>query len=334
MAQQEGRTVTAGKNDAGRRFDRVCRKLLGNDLPLSSVYAGIRKGKIRVNGKKAKPSFLLKEGDEIFIRKELIPEEEKAKPREREEKPAERKTGLQPSLIVYENEHILVLNKPPGVLTHGKGSLQETAEGYLEKEARDSLSFSPAPLHRLDRNTSGLLVFGKSIDGSRVFSELLRTRELLKVYLGVHHGVIGEDRFWEDRLTRNRQNRRTRVADEGERAALSVHPLLSSSHYGLSLFVLHTGRTHQIRVQSSFRGHPIAGDRKYGGKQIEGHLLLLHACMLFFNKEDPVLGIQALYAPPPERFRSAARALLPPAEVDTCLTKLPEKIMTKISSIS
>jgi hypothetical protein len=56
--------------------------------------------------------------------------------------------------------------------------------------------------------------------------------------------------------------------------------------------------------------------------------------MLFFTKEDPVLGIQALYAPPPERFRSAARALLPPAEVDTCLTKLPEKIMTKISSIS
>ena len=326
MAQQAGRTFTAGKNDAGRRLDRVVRKLLGNDLPLSAVYAGIRKGKIRVNGKKAKPSFLLKEGDEIFIRKELSPDGSI-------DAPAERKAGLSPTLIVYENEHILVLNKPAGTLTHGKNSLQERAAGYLAREARDSLSFSPAPLHRLDRNTSGLVVFGKSIDGSRKFSELLRTKKVVKAYLGVHHGVIPEDQVWEDLLTRDKANRRSSVSKEGKQALLSVYPLRAARHYGLALFVPRTGRTHQIRVQSSTRGYPLAGDRKYGGGQVEGRLLLLHACMLLFIEQDPLIGRETLYAPPREKFRTAAETLMPGVDLESCFEDLQNEIKKEISSI-
>lgn len=269
MNKEKYAEFTAGPNDKGKRADRIIRQFI-KDQALSGIYKAFRKGLIRINDIKAKPEMKVKEGDAIYIYKSLL---------ESLESSPDTKcinTKALEEQIVFEDEKLLAINKKSGQLVHGeKGSLEELVRAYAEKKISRSLSFHPGPLHRLDRNTSGLIFFSKSIDGAREFSEELQNKSFDKYYLALLDGRLKDREIWVDNLERNSKKGISYVTDQGGKQALTTAlPLFTSHKYTLVLIKIETGRTHQIRTQAAAHGHPLAGDRKYGGStQIDQYFL-------------------------------------------------------------
>lgn len=265
----------AGANDDGRRLDRVLRILLAR-LSLSEIYAALRKKSILVNDSRAEPSLRLAEGDRILVDARLCPPPSPG--------PASRPgEGVQPVLgipCLFRSPDLLILNKPRGLATHGPESLELLVRAAETEGSSASLAFVPGPLHRLDRNTSGLLAFSLSIDGAREFTRALRGGLVAKTYFALVEGVVTGPQVWEDRLLRD-EARRITLADSGGAFARSrVEPLCSSGGKSLLSIGIDTGRTHQIRAQASLHGHPLVGDGKYGGGK--GPFYVLHARRLDF----------------------------------------------------
>lgn len=317
---------TAGADDAGRRFDRVCRKLLP-DTGLGAIYSAIRKGRITVNGKKKPPSYTLREGDVIAFPPDLTPRGGAAGEGELPEH------GLVQE-IIFENSHFVVFNKPSGILTHGNGSLQTFLLHYLQEVMEQSLAFTPAPLHRLDRNTSGIVVCGKSIRGAVWFSDLLSRKQAVKAYIGIHDGILRSPEHWEDRLKRDKDVKITISDPAGSRSVLHIFPLLRSASKTLCLTVPVTGRTHQIRAQAALHGLPLTGDVKYNNRPSRKGGYLLHAFHLYFRETADTPGLPPLYAPLPKNFRETCTSLFPGGETKKLLNRLKHEITGKIASIS
>lgn len=286
------REMRAGPDDEGRRLDRILRALLP-DLPLSAIYGALRRGRIRANGKKAKPELRLKEGDLIAIEEELLGLEGAGRGAEAQGAasavvPARQRLE---AWIACEGRDLLFLNKPKGMSAHGEGGLDLIVREALAERMGASLAFSPGPLHRLDRNTSGLITFPKSMAGAQAFTGLLRAGGIRKRYLALLEGRLDGEERWEDRIARDEARRVSRLSPEGSPALALARPLLQISTATLALVELRTGLTHQIRVQASSRGLPLAGDLKYGGRRSPGGYLL-HAWLLDFA-EPPFPDIPA-----------------------------------------
>jgi 23S rRNA pseudouridine955/2504/2580 synthase len=291
MSRKNFYDFQASKNDTGRRVDRVARRLLGN-IPLSRVYSALRKGDILLNGKKTKQGILISDGDVLSVHESLSPNDEyRIHERFRKEN-----KGLDKQCILLENDNILIINKKPGIQVHGTNSLQQQVLNYLLPKISPSLSFSPGPLHRLDRNTSGIIVFGKSLAGAKRFSMLLRNNECRKHYVALLDGEIRSSSVWEDLLARDRKTKVTEKSEEGKYARTEVHPIAVHKKCSLCLFTIKTGITHQIRVQASIHGYPLRGDIKYGGSLLPGGYLL-HAVRLEVPKNDPILDFEIIRAP-------------------------------------
>lgn len=294
--------LAAGPDDAGRRLDKVLRSLLG-EAPLSAVYSSLRHRRILVNGKPAEASLRLAPGDRISLDPALLP--------------ARAGPGLPPAaaggpslsgLIVLETEDLLFLNKPRGMLVHGKDSLEELVRAYLGERSRGSLSFKPGPLHRLDRNTSGLVAFPRSAAGARAFAELLRSRRIEKRYLALLEGSLGSPAVWEDLLERDGERGISSAGSSGRPARSRALPLAEAGGLSLALVELGTGLTHQIRAQAAARGLALAGDAKYGGRPLPGGYLL-HALALRFP-EPPFPDLpREVSAPLPPRARARLEAI-------------------------
>lgn len=292
-----------GVNDAGKRIDRVLRQFLPA-VPLSALYKMIRRKQICLNDVPVRPGVSGKEGDVLSFPSELLSGEkpEPGEGRDSSEESGRRESSefiLKPE-ILFENEDILAVNKPAGILTHGKDSLETAVTRYLAGRVSESLSFRPGPLHRLDRNTSGTVVFSVSLRGARQFSRLLQEGRLRKFYLALLDGVPEEPFFWDDLLVYDHRRRKSfltgshaeRGAEEkrnqkergrsrpGKRALSRMVPLcsLKTRKKTLALVTIQTGRTHQIRAQSAFHGFPLCGDKKYG--RPAGHPYFLHALCL------------------------------------------------------
>lgn len=312
-SQSDGLELEAGPDDSGRRLDKVLRRVLP-ELALSEIYAALRKGKIRVNGKKAHPELRLAEGDRILFRPSLsigeLPSASSPCPEGEDDL-----ASLGGILVLATNE-LLFLNKPAGELSQdapGEASaLVARVRAALASRRSASLSFSPGPLHRLDRNTSGILVFSRSAPGARAFTALVRERRIEKSYLALVDGEAREAAEWEDRIVRDEATRTSRVlppgSASGDAAAASMRPLISSPSRSLLLVELHSGLSHQIRVQASARGLPLSGDRKYGGSEAPDGALaggyLLHALALGFP-EPPFPDLpRRVVAPLPAAARS------------------------------
>ncbi len=294
-------TLTAAENDHDRRLDRVIRKRYSS-LSLSWIYRAIRTGRITLNGLQAEASDRVRSGDRIVVCSSfpLAPSARKANdPRQIES------DRLKP-LIIFENEHILALNKPWGMLVHGDDSLDSLVQSYLEGHLSASLSFKPGPIHRLDRNTTGLILFSRSLLGARLISEAFKKRLVKKTYLAILDGEIDGKVEWNDRLQRSRHKTRN-APKSGIGAQTVIEPLICRYGHTLATAGIVTGRTHQIRVQAAIHGHPLTGDRKYEGSTLLDRYVL-HAALLSLTAADfgPDLpigygGLDRLFAPLPEK---------------------------------
>lgn len=298
--------LTIGADDAGRRLDRLLRKHY-SDLPLSAIHRLLRTGRVRIDGKKVTAADRPSEGSvlELPELEGLLGGADRGHPSSPPPK------GLKLD-IVWEDASLLVVSKPAGLLVHGPQSLEDHVLAYLEGKLSPSLSFRPGPLHRLDRGTSGIVTFSKSLDGAQRFSAALQARTLRKRYLALLEGSLTREEHWEDELIRDREGRRTEVQDaseanhtgngtEGKTALSRAIPLSRTKDRTLALIEIGTGRTHQIRSQAAAHGFPLAGDGKYGGS-MERNGFLLHAYELASSPEAELPFPPVLVARPPEGF--------------------------------
>lgn len=315
-----GKTVLIGSDDDGRRLDRILRKYLPG-MPLSALHRLLRKGTVRIDGRKAEGADRVAAGSELTL-PDLV---ELPSTRAVEKAPREA-SALPPPRIIFENEHLLIADKEAGILTHGIDSLEQSVRSYLSGKLPPSLSFTPGPLHRLDRGTSGLIAFSKSIEGARRFSAAMAERRIGKRYLAVLDGALAVPERWEDRLERDALGMKSSVSPDacGKRAFTEAAPLAADEETTLALITLGTGLTHQIRVQAASRGHPLSGDRKYGGSPVPGGFFL-HAYELSVDPDTMGAGFlpPVLNAPPPDRFLKLIRRRFGPLLADSLAQGLP-----------
>lgn len=277
----------AGINDEGRRADRIIRQFLPKSS-LGGLYKAFRKGLIRLNGQKIKPESKVSQGDRLDIYKTLLTN--------REEKENRKESSSSRNIsILFENDHLLAVNKAKGQLIHGgQGSLEEQVRAYLYKKLPSSLSFTPGPLHRLDRNTTGLIFFSKSLSGAQEFSRRLRNGEFIKIYLALLEGKLKSKEIWVDNLQRDGKKKITSVEKTGLKALSTFIPVQRGNNCTLVLVAIETGRTHQIRAQAAFHGFPLKGDRKYGASPSAGgyflHSLTIRSLgsAMFGEESEPV----------------------------------------------
>jgi 23S rRNA pseudouridine955/2504/2580 synthase len=296
--------ATVQKDDDGKRADRIFRIVLGK-MPLSRIYREIRSGFLRINGKRTKEDAKVSAGDTVDVAQilmEFVQQSEPKKPAHTINKEAFKRR------IVFEDEGILVINKKKGELVHSDGSskrftpLDQLVREYLEGETPGSISFSPGPLHRLDRNTSGIIAFGKSASGAREFSNALQNRETRKCYIALLDGRLTKQERWEDHLSRDEKTNTTHVAKDGDLAITIATPFLISDGRTLAQVEIKTGRTHQIRCQAGYHHHPLTGDAKYHGSHNEAGYYL-HSCCI-------IAGNRTITGEPGEEFTAAVAALM------------------------
>ncbi len=320
--------LTISGNESSQRLDKFLKKYM--DLaPQSFFYKMLRKKNITLNGKKASGSELLKEQDTVrlFLSDETIRSFQSGKTG----RAALLNEGnsLDPRRILYEDKDVLIYNKESGLLVQKSApedvSLTEELLTYLIREGAvnpESLrAFRPSPVMRIDRNTSGIVLCGKTLTGLQILSEWIRERRIRKLYLAVTEGIPSS--FGIIRCAVRKDHRRNtvhlrRLKDEeeparGEELCMSSFRLIAKGHgYGLIEAELLSGKTHQIRAQLSLLGSPILRDVKYGSKSAvhgpDGYKgQLLHAWKVIFPKDLeglPELCGRSFEAEPPEAFRN------------------------------
>jgi 23S rRNA pseudouridine955/2504/2580 synthase len=284
-------TMIAAPDVAGRRLDRLLRKALPG-LPLSALHRLLRKRRVLLDGKSADASTRINAGAVItvLVSDTIYQPERTPTPQ----------TPLAPESILWQGSGLLILNKPAGIATHGEDSLETRVSAFLADKLPPSLSFKSGPLHRLDTPTSGVIVFSTSLEGARHFSALIREQRARKRYIALVDGRLNEPARWEDALVRDKAAKKTYVAEtDAARAETAVYPLASNADCSLIMAEISTGKTHQIRAQAAFHGHPLSGDGKYGGSALAGGLLL-HAYSLEFPA--PTGELLLIKAPLPRTF--------------------------------
>ena len=300
---------------------------------MSVIYKMIRKD-IKVNGQRKAEKYWLQDGDEVAI---YISDEDYAIYK----KEPLRQRAKRQFTIIYEDDNILLVNKPYGLLTHGdskekKNHLANQVLDYLIEtgsyDPKKETSFSPASVNRLDRNTTGLVLFGKNSKALRELNFLIRRRSgVEKYYLTIVHGKLKEELVLSDLLVKNHENNMVQVIDAdslnpdidgAKNIDTIVRPIESKNDFTIVEVQILTGRTHQIRAHLASAGYPLIGDPKYGNHKADKQMKvlnsqLLHAWKMRFNlsesdtdtdKLDYLDGME-FEAPLPDRFLEIKRLL-------------------------
>ena len=319
--------IGIGTNEQGQRLDRFLRKYLP-EAPLSLIYKMIRKD-VKVNGKRRDNVYMLENGDVItlYLDQDHVDElrgrrsgasmlaggsgsHDKKPGRAATQKPRKK------FRIAYEDDDVLIADKPAGLLTHGDSTeksrhLANQVQDYLIEKGdyipRAEKTFAPAPVNRIDRNTSGLVLFAKNYDALKRFNEYIRGREKIrKIYLTIVCGRIDSVMTLSGVITRDESRNISAVRDESRNisavrdekkycqkagaedfdvgqksksAVTFVKPVkcgtiegMGGMEFTFAEVEIETGRTHQIRVQLADAGHPLAGDPKYGDPKVNRKL--------------------------------------------------------------
>lgn len=322
------RELTVNRNEAGQRLD----KLLGKYLNLANksfIYKMIRKKNITLNDRKCDGSEKLREGDvvKLWLAEETL---EKFSQIRVQKVQSPKKLN-----IIYEDDHILLINKPAGMLSQKAKetdvSLVEIIIHYLldsgQMRTEELRSFKPSVCNRLDRNTSGLVVAGKTLPGLQIMAEVFKDRSIHKYYQCVVKGEIREKQVITGFLTKNEKTNQVTIHRQevpGSSPIMTEYePLAHEGACTLLRVTLITGRTHQIRAHLSSIGHPIVGDYKYGDERVNEEVReryriqsqMLHSYKITFpeNLAEPLgyLSGKTFTAPLPETFYRIFKHLKP-----------------------
>lgn len=300
MQANQSQTITIDDQSTGR-VDKVLATLMA-DVSRSQLKKWIEDGHVTVNGDTVKPKHRLHVGDLVKI----VPEQPT-------------KIDLTPENIpldiVYEDDDVIVVNKPQGMVVHpAPGHPNHTLVNallYHSPLSHINGEFRPGIVHRIDKDTSGLLMVAKNDHAHRSLAAQLKAKSNQREYVALVHGVIKEDRGTIDApLGRSTKDRKKQaVVPDGRHAVTHFQVLKRYRHYTLVSCRLETGRTHQIRVHMQYIGHPLAGDPLYGPKKtLPGNGQYLHARLLGFK--HPVTGKQMLFtAPLPQWFAKMIKHL-------------------------
>ncbi|ABF14200.1 23S rRNA pseudouridine(955/2504/2580) synthase RluC [Candidatus Palibaumannia cicadellinicola] len=281
--------ISISIHEAGQRIDNFLRtKLKG--VPKSLIYRIIRKGEVRINKKRIKPQYKLQSGDQIRLppvwRNNIT----------QLFSPQLKKVAVLADTILYEDDYILVLNKPAGTAVHGGYKL---SFGVIEG-LRALWPFAKflELIHRLDRDTSGALLVAKKRSALRLMHEQLRMKNINKHYLALVRGQWESDTVVEVPLMKKIQSNGKHIVQVSSDGKMSKTFFKIEENFTIATLVNAspiTGRTHQIRVHSQYAGHPIAFDDRYGDNEFDQQLkkcglsrLFLHAVALSFK--HPISG--------------------------------------------
>ena len=297
------KSFTISNKEANQRVDKYVKKYLSN-APLSFIYKLFRKKDVKINSHWVKENYIIQEGDviSIYVSDEQI--KEFNKPKEIEKIPLNHP-------IIFEDENILIINKPRGLLVHGDSfekrmTLTNEVLNYLysknEYDPNNANGFTPAPAHRLDRNTSGIVIYAKNLKALQELEGLFLDKiEIEKAYLALLVGELNNEMEIDYPLKKDPSSGLVKVTSikEGGKSALTlVKPKKRYSGFTLASINLVTGRTHQIRVHMSYVGYPVVGDAKYGDFKVNKEFKdlykfenqFLHAYSVKFKKLNGVLS--------------------------------------------
>jgi 23S rRNA pseudouridine955/2504/2580 synthase len=316
---------TVSPDAAGQRLDKYVRRAL-KDVPLSHLYKMFRTRKVKVNGSRGKPEQLLAEGDQV----EIWGDQEKLLAKAAPGSAAAGRSRGQRLDVLFEDDDFFAVNKPAGLAAHpGTGitgaTLVELVRAHV-KGANDfpATEFKPSPAHRLDRETSGVILVAKNRKTMAALAAMFEAKQdVKKQYLALAKGKMPKETGLIDvPLSEHEQ-----TAKSKDRRGVNLQPALtrwkvlaSMKEASLLQVLIETGRTHQIRRHLQGAGHPVAGDARYGDFNFNRaartrwglRRMFLHAWKL--ELPHPVTGsILRLEAPLPEELREALKALNLPA---------------------
>lgn len=292
------------KAEENQRLDKFLLKYM-NKANKSFIYQMLRKKRIKLNGGKATGSEIIKQDDllKFYLAEETMLSFMSAKPLQK----AQRHFG-----IIYEDDHVLFLAKPAGLLTHPetsdqKDTLIDQVLFYLHEKGQytpdKTSTFTPALCNRLDRNTSGIILVGKTLKGVQGLNEILRERTIDKYYLTVVSGELLTSGEINNFLSKDQGKNQVRVHENSDttvdtvEAVTKYKPLAHTKDFSLLEIQLITGKTHQIRAHLESIDYPIVGDRKYGDVDINKEFKVeyglnnqfLHGGRVKFHHELPAL---------------------------------------------
>jgi len=265
------RLITVSKQEANQRLDKFLLKYF-NKSPKSFVYKMIRKKRFKYNGKRAKGNEILIGDDEIqiYLSDETIDKFRKIK---------EISIAKPTFDVIYEDKNILIINKPLGLLTQPDAKDQNTLTQQIltylynkgEYDPELYQGFRPAPCNRLDRNTAGIVMIGKSLPATQAIHDMLRNQEISKYYMSIVLGRVNNFMTLKGYHEKDHFKNQVKISEDYVEGTKEVEtrilPLQTNGRYTLIEIQLVTGKTHQIRAHLATINHPIIGDPKYGDKE-------------------------------------------------------------------
>lgn len=269
------------KDNDGRRLDNYLFSHFKKGIPKSKIYSSVRKAKIKVNGKKAKPDQKIKEGDKVTY-PELV-----QKSNISDSPNLQEHLNLIQNSIMYDSKNFIVINKPPNYAVHGGSGLNFGIIEIIRKLYKYSENFNLA--HRLDKSTSGCLIISKKMSSLRDIHTQFRERSIKKIYQCI---VLGQ---WPNDLKKinnkldtrkvDKKEQKTFRSDQGKDSLTTFKIEKQFDKYTQLIAMPHTGRTHQIRFHCYDSGYPIIGDRKYSNDLSKSlsKRLMLHAKQIEFH---------------------------------------------------